>query len=229
MGNADGLFSISEFAALTGLPEEVLRGKVGSSIRKQDYFSIQELADRWRCSRGTVYNRLRAEGAGSRYCADLFVENQRIRGPLGVRRLSEAERLVKLLEEAISEGPSSAIWDELHGRVPADTLHRFSEFVGVTAQHVPTWDDLVAAFRNETGQRIALGAMAASTSQRYGVTIREFGEFLNAAGISELRQIDKPLVERFKVWRVARIKAKKFARGATGLALDAAILHRIFN
>ncbi len=165
----------------------------------------------------------------SRYCADLFVDNQRIRGPLGVRRLSEAERLVKLLEEAISEGPSSAIWDELHGRVPADTLHRFSEFVGVTAQHVPTWDDLVAAFRNETGQRIALGAMAASTSQRYGVTIREFGEFLNAAGISELRQIDKPLVERFKVWRVARIKAKKFARGATGLILDAAILHRIFN
>jgi len=71
--------------------------------------------------------------------------------------------------------------------------------------------------------------MAASTSQRYGVTIREFGEFLNAAGISELRQIDKPLVERCKVWRVARIKAKKFARGATGLILDAAILHRIFN
>ncbi|SRR6266481_4340977 len=63
MSNADGLFSISEFAALTGLPEEVLRGKVGSSIRKQDYFSIQELADRWRCSRGTVYNRIRAEGA----------------------------------------------------------------------------------------------------------------------------------------------------------------------
>jgi site-specific recombinase XerD len=71
--------------------------------------------------------------------------------------------------------------------------------------------------------------MATSTSQRYGVTIREFGEFLNAVGITELRQIDKPLVERFKVWRVARIKAKKFARGATGLALDAAILHRIFN
>lgn len=56
-------YTFSEFAVLTGLPEEVLRGKVGSSIRKQDYFSIQELADRWRCSRGTVYNRLRAEGA----------------------------------------------------------------------------------------------------------------------------------------------------------------------
>ena len=30
---------------------------------QQDYFSIAELAQRWRCSRGTVYNRLRALGA----------------------------------------------------------------------------------------------------------------------------------------------------------------------
>ena len=29
----------------------------------QEYFSISELAARWRCSRGTVYNRLRALGA----------------------------------------------------------------------------------------------------------------------------------------------------------------------
>ena len=29
---------------------------------QQDYFSIAELAQRWRCSRGTVYNRLRALG-----------------------------------------------------------------------------------------------------------------------------------------------------------------------
>ena len=28
----------------------------------QEYFSIPELAERWRCSRGTVYNRLRAVG-----------------------------------------------------------------------------------------------------------------------------------------------------------------------
>jgi hypothetical protein len=29
----------------------------------RDYFSIEELAERWRCSRGTVYNRLRVVGA----------------------------------------------------------------------------------------------------------------------------------------------------------------------
>ncbi len=29
----------------------------------QEYFSILDLARRWRCSRGTVYNRLRSAGA----------------------------------------------------------------------------------------------------------------------------------------------------------------------
>lgn len=31
-------------------------------IGRQQFFSIGELADRWRCSRGTVYNRLRNAG-----------------------------------------------------------------------------------------------------------------------------------------------------------------------
>jgi hypothetical protein len=33
------------------------------SSNKQAYFSMQELAIRWRCSRGTVYTRLRLAGA----------------------------------------------------------------------------------------------------------------------------------------------------------------------
>jgi MarR-like DNA-binding transcriptional regulator SgrR of sgrS sRNA len=31
--------------------------------QRQAYYTFQELADRWRCSRGTVRNRLRAFGA----------------------------------------------------------------------------------------------------------------------------------------------------------------------
>ena len=34
-----------------------------TSGRQQPFFSISELAVRWRCSRGTVYNRLRFDGA----------------------------------------------------------------------------------------------------------------------------------------------------------------------
>ena len=32
-------------------------------LHRQEFFSIEELANRWRCSRGTVYNRLRRTGA----------------------------------------------------------------------------------------------------------------------------------------------------------------------
>jgi transposase len=42
-------------AKRNGYPETTL-----NSIQKEpEYFSIAELAERWRCSRGTVYNRLR--------------------------------------------------------------------------------------------------------------------------------------------------------------------------
>jgi hypothetical protein len=37
--------------------------KTQSAVDKQAYFSLQELAARWRCSRPTVYNRLRSVGA----------------------------------------------------------------------------------------------------------------------------------------------------------------------
>jgi len=73
------------------------------------------------------------------------------------------------------------------------------------------------------------GKLAQSTSDRYAVSVREFGEFLATENVTLLQDIGKPLVERFKVWRVERISKKKFARGATGIVLDAAILHRLFS
>ncbi len=56
---------ISDVASLLGLSEEAVLEMLEpcrAPIR-QDFFSIGELANRWRCSRGTVYNRLRSAGA----------------------------------------------------------------------------------------------------------------------------------------------------------------------
>jgi len=55
--------SLSEIAALFGLPESEVRDGLARRFATQDYFSIADLAKRWRCSRGTVYNRLRSKGA----------------------------------------------------------------------------------------------------------------------------------------------------------------------
>jgi hypothetical protein len=56
---------VSDVASLFGLPEEEvleMLEECRAPIR-QAFFSIGELANRWRCSRGTVYNRLRGIGA----------------------------------------------------------------------------------------------------------------------------------------------------------------------
>jgi hypothetical protein len=55
--------SITEISSLFNIPESQIRERLASRNSPQAFFSIQELADRWRCSRGTVRNRLRASGA----------------------------------------------------------------------------------------------------------------------------------------------------------------------
>jgi len=55
--------SIAEISALFNIPESQVRARISSRGAPQAFFSIQELADRWRCSRGTVRNRLRSSGA----------------------------------------------------------------------------------------------------------------------------------------------------------------------
>jgi predicted DNA-binding protein YlxM (UPF0122 family) len=55
-------FTISEFAGFLGLEENMIRECIAQRTRRRVYYSIGELAERWRVSRGTVYNRLRAAG-----------------------------------------------------------------------------------------------------------------------------------------------------------------------
>lgn len=166
---------------------------------------------------------------GKKYSADLNSDNVRIRGPLKTRSSDVARRLVHRLETAIAEGQDSPIWQELQTQLPSTTYKRFADYAGIKPKQLPTWENLKAAFKVHREQRVKLGKLAQSTSDRYEVTIREFGEFLAVEKIALVHDINRPLVERFKVWRVERINKKKFARGATGLVLDAAILHRVFS
>ncbi len=63
--NSAKLVSVSEVASLFGYSEDVVLEMIDghSAPTRQEFFSIGELARRWRCSRGTVYNRLRSVGA----------------------------------------------------------------------------------------------------------------------------------------------------------------------
>lgn len=59
--NSAKLVSVSEVASLFGYSEDDVLQMINrrSQSLGQEFFSIGEIARRWRCSRGTVYNRLR--------------------------------------------------------------------------------------------------------------------------------------------------------------------------
>jgi hypothetical protein len=61
--DATNALTVNEIAALLGIPVNTVRERLARHNSPQEYFSILDLAKRWRCSRGTVYNRLRAHGA----------------------------------------------------------------------------------------------------------------------------------------------------------------------
>ncbi|MHB8499814.1 MAG: tyrosine-type recombinase/integrase [Candidatus Acidiferrales bacterium] len=155
----------------------------------------------------------------------------RIRRPLGTRNSDAAHRVVGKLERALAEGAESSLWLELKQFLPQPTFWVFANVAGYKDPIVkpePTWADLSTAFENELHRRVALDKLRESTAVRYRHTTREFKLFLEEKKVSKLQEISKPFVESFKVWRAARIRSRNFSRGATSLALDAAILHRIF-
>jgi len=118
--------------------------------------------------------------------------------------------------------------EELRNLLPRTTFVRFADVVGAKDRQAPTWKGLRESFSTHMEQRIKVGKLQPSTQERYNVTLREFEEFLSVQKIGLLQDINKPLVESFKVWRIERIRKQKNSRGATGLVLDAAILHRAF-
>lgn len=54
---------LSEPGACPKLQDRKVCTNISFGLFKQEYYSINELAVRWRVSRGTVYNRLRSAGA----------------------------------------------------------------------------------------------------------------------------------------------------------------------
>jgi integrase len=150
---------------------------------------------------------------------------------LGTRHEDAAQRLANKIERALAEGANSGLWSELHPVLPARAFKCLSGLVGYEPRpQTPllTWGDLLSSFEREMEHRISLHKFRESTRNRYRQTAREFEAFLSHCHVSRLCDITRPMLESFKVWRAERIRAKKHSRGATSIALDAAILHRIF-
>jgi integrase len=171
------------------------------------------------CKRGRTY---RIEG---------FTGGKRVRLSLGTRTADHAHVLVNRIERALSEGSLCSLWPQLRAVLPPRTFHVLAALVDWAEPHEkpePTWAELLAAFECWMAQRKALNKLQSSTAVRYRQSLSEFTLFLSGVNLSNLRDITRPVVESFKVWRAQRIMKQKFARGATSVALDVAILHKVF-
>ena len=139
---------------------------------------------------------------GKSFHVDYLTGTGRLRGSLGTRNQDAARRLVHRLETALSEGADSNLWPELKQVLPTSTFARFADAVGVKEKQLPTWNDLRESFMAHLNQRITIGKLSQATADRYTVTIRELESFLKERNTSLVRDISKPLIESFKVWRL---------------------------
>jgi integrase len=171
----------------------------------------------------------------NRYWIHGTVAGKFLRLPLGTANKDAARVTVDHVERALSEGQTSLRWPELKNLLPTKTFTKLAEIACYREPEpapppaaVKTWPDLETAFRTEMKQLILLGKLAESTYMRYEQTLRAFKAFLDECGVYDLPLMNKPFMERFKVWRLAKIQEKTFSRGGRGLSLDVAILHRVF-
>jgi len=174
---------------------------------------------------------LSARKRGHIYWLEGRMGGARIQASLGTRNHDNAVLYARNVERGLVEGAQSPEWPRLRNLLPESVFQKLSALVGYVEQpkqRAPEWEDLRAAFAAECERRISLGKLRDSTWSRYEHTLSEFKLFLEQAQVRDLSQISRTVVEQFKACRAARIKRKKFSRGARGLALDAAILHRVF-
>lgn len=174
---------------------------------------------------------LKKRKVGGWYQIEGRVAGNRIRLALRTKNEENAHKTVREIESALDGGPDSDLWPRLRDLLPKKTFESLAAIVGYREQPLapePTWQELVALFEADARRRIALGKFRVSTLERYQFEIREFGLFLGEVGVNRQADIDRPLVERFKVWRVARVRARSRIEGVKSLPLCAAILHRVF-
>jgi integrase len=157
---------------------------------------------------------------------------KRIRLALDTKNREMAHATVMDIETALREGADSDRWRRLRLVLPPNTFEPLAAIAGYVEKPVPpplpTWSELEKLFESDAKRRVALGRFRQSTLDRYQYEFREFGTFVTEVGVVALAQMDRPFIERYKVWRMERIRSRSGSGSAPSLPLCAAILHRVF-
>jgi len=160
------------------------------------------------------------------------IAGQRVRLALRTQNRDNARSTVSEVERALASGAESALWPKLQAVLPRKSFDCLAAIAGYQERPsipAPSWQVLAGLFEGDALRRITLGNFRATTWARYKFEVSEFGDFVSVNGIVALAQIDRAMIEQWKVWRVARIRSRSKLGAAKSLALSAAILHRIFQ
>jgi integrase len=171
------------------------------------------------------------------------LDGKRVRLALGTEEEKIAIRRIEKIKTACAVGSASPMWTELEESLPATTFDFFAKEAGYvkptqtkTAIAKSSWANLCDVFELEMKRLIANkqrgatseeGIMSESTRDRYWQTIRHFTAFLKDTD-TLLDDIKTYTIELFKVDRAREIDKLKQSRGGSSIALDIAVLHRIF-
>ena len=170
-------------------------------------------------------------------------DHEPVRLSLGTEEKNVAIRRIKKIEIACAEGSSSSLWCELEESLPPRTFKFFADragYVKLTRNKVaidkPSWADLCDIFETEMTRLIANkergasrkeGVMSDDTRTRYRQTICHFTGFIGDGVL--LDDIKPSVIELFKADRYKKIAQLKQSRGGSSVALDIAVLHRVFK
>jgi len=160
------------------------------------------------------------------------VAGERVRLALRTQNRDNARSTISEVERALAGGPESLFWTKLKNVLPEKSFERLAGIAGYAERPsipIPSWQTLAGLFEADALRRIVLGNFRATTWGRYKFELREFGEFVAENRIGALAQMDRSMIEQWKVWRVARIRSRSKLGAAKSLALSAAILHRVFQ
>jgi integrase len=157
---------------------------------------------------------------GTHYHVDMVSGDSRLRGGLGTTDPKVAKRLANRLEFAMSDGPSSKVWDELRPVLPAATFSRFSRHAG--AARLSTWDELLSIFW--TSKKVA-----SSTRARYDSALDSFSDLLADRRITRLADITPETITSFHSARKDASTMTKQYRNGAGANLDMGVLAQVFK
>jgi integrase len=160
------------------------------------------------------------------------IAGERVRLALRTQNRDNARSTISEIERALAAGAESELWSKLKAVLPEKSFECLAEIAGYVERPsvpAPSWQVLAGLFEADALRRIALGNFRDTTWARYKFELKEFGEFVAANGITALAQIDRAMIEQWKVSRLARIRSRSKLGAAKSLALCAAILHRIFQ